>query len=153
MKITITINGQKKVLSVEANDVLLDVLRREGYKGVKEGCRKGTCGACVILLNGKAVNSCLILALRAAGQQITTIEGLGTPDAPHPLQRAFVDTGAIQCGYCTPGAMLSAKALLDEIPHPTEVQVREALDGNLCRCTGYVKQVQAVLAASKIVKR
>jgi len=153
VKITITINGQKKVLSVEANDVLLDVLRREGYKGVKEGCRKGTCGACVILLNGKAVNSCLILALRAAGQQITTIEGLGTPDAPHPLQRAFVDTGAIQCGYCTPGAMLSAKALLDEIPHPTEVQVREALDGNLCRCTGYVKQVQAVLAASKIVKR
>ena len=153
MKITTAINGQKKVLSVEANDVLLDVLRREGYKGVKEGCRKGTCGACVILLNGKAVNSCLILAVRAAGQQITTIEGLGTPDVPHPLQRAFVDTGAIQCGYCTPGAMLSAKALLDEIPHPSEAQVREALDGNLCRCTGYVKQVQAVLAASKILKR
>jgi len=153
VKITVTINGQKKVLSVEPNDVLLDVLRREGYKGVKEGCCKGTCGACVILINGKAVNSCLILALRAAGQQITTIEGLGTPDAPHPLQRTFVDTGAIQCGYCTPGAMLSAKALLDEIPHPSEVQVREALDGNLCRCTGYVKQVQAVLAASRILKR
>ena len=153
MKITTTINGQETVLNVEANDVLLDVLRREGYKGVKEGCRKGTCGACVILLNGKAVNSCLILAVRAAGQRITTIEGLGTADSPHPLQRAFVDTGAIQCGYCTPGAMLSAKALLDEIPHPTELQVREALDGNLCRCTGYVKQVQAVLAASKILKR
>ncbi len=153
MKITTAINGQKKVLSVEPNDVLLDVLRREGYKGVKEGCRKGTCGACVILLNGKAVNSCLILAVRAAGQQITTIEGLGTPDAPHPLQRTFVDAGAIQCGYCTPGAMLSAKALLDEIPHPSEAQVREALDGNLCRCTGYVKQVQAVLAASRILKR
>lgn len=153
MKITIIINGHKKVVSIEPNDVLLDVLRREGYKGVKEGCRKGTCGACVILLNGKAVNSCLVLAMRADGQQITTIEGIGSPDAPHPLQRAFVDAGAIQCGYCTPGAILSAKALLDEIPHPSEAQVREALDGNLCRCTGYVKQVQAVLAASKALKR
>jgi aerobic-type carbon monoxide dehydrogenase small subunit (CoxS/CutS family) len=149
VKITSTINGQEKVLSIEPNDILLDILRREGYKGVKEGCRKGTCGACVILLNGKAVNSCMMLAVRIAGQHITTIEGLGTSDAPHPLQQAFIEAGAIQCGYCTPGAILSAKALLDEIPHPSEAQVREALDGNLCRCTGYVKQVQAVLAACK----
>ena len=130
---------------------LLEVLRDElGFTGVKTGCEEGECGACTVLVEGKAVNSCLMLARQAEGKKITTIEGLsGEGGLLHPLQEAFIEHFAVQCGFCTPGVLLSAKALLDDNPHPTEDEVREALGGNLCRCTGYVKIVEAVLAASE----
>jgi len=134
-------------------DLLLDVLRREGYFSVKEGCHQGSCGACVVLLDGKPVNSCLVFAARCEGHEITTIEGLGTPQNPHILQKAFVDSGAVQCGYCTPGMILSAKALLDKNFEPGEEDIKLALDGNLCRCTGYVRIINAVKKASGIMKK
>ncbi|HEY8152171.1 MAG TPA: (2Fe-2S)-binding protein, partial [Vicinamibacteria bacterium] len=127
---------------------LLDLLRREGLRGVKHGCETGECGACTVLLDGRPVCSCLTLALRAEGRYVQTVEGLGTPDALHPVQQAFVDTGAIQCGYCTPAMELCAKALLDAVPRPTEADARDALAGCLCRCTGYVKPVEAVMRAA-----
>jgi carbon-monoxide dehydrogenase small subunit len=126
----------------------LDVLRRQGYFGVKRGCEKGECGACTVLVNGRAVNSCLMFAAQAEGAEILTIEGLAEGGKLHPIQEAFLDHGAAQCGFCTPGMALSAKALLDRRPHPTEAEVREALAGNLCRCTGYLKPVEAVLDAA-----
>ena len=126
----------------------MDVLRRQGYFGVKRGCEKGECGACTVLVNGRAVNSCLMFAAQAEGAEILTIEGLAEGGKLHPIQEAFLDHGAAQCGFCTPGMALSAKALLDRRPHPTEAEVREALAGNLCRCTGYVKPVEAVLDAA-----
>jgi putative selenate reductase molybdopterin-binding subunit len=115
---------------------------------VKHGCETGECGACTVLVDGLPVASCLTLALRAEGHQVETVESIGTPDALHPLQAAFVETGAIQCGFCTPAMELSARALLDAIPEPTEAEVRDALAGCLCRCTGYLKPVQAVLRAA-----
>jgi aerobic-type carbon monoxide dehydrogenase small subunit (CoxS/CutS family) len=128
-------------------------LRREGYFGVKRGCERGECGACTVLVDGRAVNSCLMFAAQAEGTEILTIEGLAEGGKLHPIQEAFLDHGAVQCGFCTPGMALSAKALLDRCPHPTEAQVCEALAGNLCRCTGYVKPVEAVLdAASRMDK-
>ncbi len=123
---------------------------------MKNGCAKGDCGACAVLLNGQAVNSCLVLAWQADGAEIITNAGLGTMDDPHPLQAAFADTGAAQCGYCTPGMIVSAKALLDKNPHPDEAEIRDALSGNLCRCTGYGQIIAAVqMAAEKMadVKR
>lgn len=149
MQIKLIINGENKNLSIEPGEHLLDVLRRNGYHGVKEGCREGECGACVVLLNGKPVNSCILFAARCDGAEITTVEGLGSPDNLHPLQEAFLESGAVQCGYCTPGMILSSKALLDENPNPTEEEIRTALDGNLCRCTGYVKIIEAVKKASE----
>jgi len=143
------VNGEEKEFKINPGDILLDVLRREGYYGVKFGCRTGNCGACIVLLNGKPVNSCLVLAANVQNTEITTIEGIGSMDAPHPLQVAFVDKGAVQCGYCTPGMILSAKALLDENPNPSEEEIKEALDSNLCRCTGYVKVIEAVKSASE----
>jgi putative selenate reductase molybdopterin-binding subunit len=124
---------------------LLDVLRHNGYLGAKHGCQDGSCGTCAVLLDGQIIHACILLAAQADGRRVTTIEGLGTFDQPHPLQSAFVEAGAVQCGYCTPGMILAAKALLDENPHPTEAEVREALSGVLCRCTGYLKPVEAVL--------
>lgn len=148
-KMELKVNLKKYEVYVEPWETLLHVLREEiGLTGVKSGCEEGECGACTVLIDGKAVNSCLMLALQAQGKEITTIEGIEGEEELHPLQQAFVDHFGIQCGYCTPGMILSAKALLDVNPHPTEEEVRIALSGNLCRCTGYIKIVEAVLAAS-----
>jgi aerobic-type carbon monoxide dehydrogenase small subunit (CoxS/CutS family) len=144
----VTVNGAVRQWTIAPGDLLLDVLRREGFFGVKRGCEKGECGACTVLLNGKPVNSCLVFAAQAEGCDVVTIEGLATGDALHPLQEAFLEHGAVQCGFCTPGMILAAKALLDRQPHPTEAQVRDALAGNYCRCTGYKKPVEAVLAVA-----
>lgn len=149
MDVTLTINGDTRRFTIQVGETLLEVLRHNGYTGVKHGCEDGSCGMCAVILDGKVVNSCILLAAQADGKSITTIEGLGTRERLHPLQAAFVETGAIQCGYCTPAMILSAKALLDKNPRPTEVEVREALSGVLCRCTGYVKPVQAVLRAAE----
>jgi carbon-monoxide dehydrogenase small subunit len=141
----ININGEWKRTKVSADETLLHSLREKlGCYEVKEGCGKGDCGACAVLLNGKVVNSCLILALQAHGQSVTTLKGVGTPEKPHPLQEAFVQEGAIQCGFCTPGMILTAKAFLDQYPHPTREEIQEAISGNLCRCTGYKKIVDAI---------
>ena len=149
MEILVKVNGEEKTFAIAPADVLLDVLRREGYTGVKCGCRAGDCGACTVILNGKAVTSCLTMAAQADGAEIVTIEGLAQPNGRlHPLQRAFLDRGAAQCGFCVPGMILSAKALLDEHPNPAESEVREAMVGNLCRCTGYKKQVEAILSVT-----
>ena len=142
------INGERRKAPTEARTTLMDLLRREGLHGVKHGCETGECGACTVLLDGRPVCSCLTLALRAEGRHVETVEGLGTPDALHPVQLAFVETGAIQCGYCTPAMELCAKALLDAVPRPTESDARDALAGCLCRCTGYVKPVEAVMRAA-----
>ena len=149
-EITLIVNGESYSLAVEPNRTLLQVLREDlGLTGTKEGCGKGDCGSCTVLVDGKAVNSCLTLAVQLKGKSITTIEGLATADGLHPLQQAFIQYGAIQCGFCTPGMILSAKALLDENPHPTEEEVKRSLAGNLCRCTGYTKIVEAVMVVAK----
>jgi aerobic-type carbon monoxide dehydrogenase small subunit (CoxS/CutS family)/CO/xanthine dehydrogenase FAD-binding subunit len=147
-RMDVVVNGTSLHADVEARTTLLDLLRRLGYWGVKHGCETGECGACAVLLDGRPVNSCLTLAMRAAGRPVLTVEGMGAPGRLHSVQAAFIDSGAIQCGYCTPAMELCAKALLDSIPDPSEAEVRDALAGCLCRCTGYVKPVQAVLAAA-----
>src|SRR5438105_7597783 len=152
MNIKLTVNDEGLVLDVGANETLLAVLRRSGYFGVKHGCEDGTCGACLVLVDGAPTNACVTLAAQVADRHITTIEGIGGEqrrgwkgsEPLHPLQQAFVETGAIQCGYCTPGLILAAKALLDQNPAPSEAEVREALSGVLCRCTWYKKPVQAI---------
>ena len=152
-ELKLTVNGESYQLMIEPNTLLIDVLNRElSWTGPKRGCDSSSCGACTIILDGKAVRSCSILAVQANGREITTIEGLADGGKLHPLQQAFIDYGAVQCGFCTPGQIMSAKALLDENPTPTEDEVREALRGNLCRCTGYVKIVEAVLAAKEKIK-
>jgi carbon-monoxide dehydrogenase small subunit len=143
--IAISVNGQVMKTEVTALDTLLEVLRnRFGALDVKNGCGQGDCGVCTVLLDGVAVNSCLTLAAQADGKEVTTLKGLGTPDDPHPLQESFVRHGAIQCGFCTSGMVLVAKALLDENPAPSREEIREAISGNLCRCTGYKKIVDAI---------
>jgi len=147
--ITLTINGELHEALIEPDRTVLDVLRTDlGLTGTKTNCLDAECGVCTVLVDGLAVNACLYLAVVAQGRAITTIEGLASTGALHPLQEAFVAHGAVQCGYCIPGMILSAKAYLDDHPRPTEAQVREALAGNLCRCTGYQKIVDAVLAAA-----
>ena len=146
--VTFTINGQPRQVPLAPNRTLLAVLRELGYTDVKNGCEKGDCGACAVLLSGKAVNSCLVLAWQVDGAEIVTDAGLGTLDHPDPLQEAFADTGAAQCGYCAPGMIISAKALLGQNPHPSEDEIREAISGNLCRCTGYGQIVQAIQTAT-----
>jgi carbon-monoxide dehydrogenase small subunit len=148
--ICLIINGDSYDLFVPTHRTLLDVLREDlGLMGTKKGCGEGECGACTVLLDGQPVNSCLILAVQAAGKMITTIEGLARENQLHPLQDAFVQHGAIQCGFCSPGFILTAKALLDTNPAPTEQEVWEAVAGNLCRCTGYQNIIEAILAAAK----
>jgi carbon-monoxide dehydrogenase small subunit len=144
------INGQEHQAQINPGMRLLDVLRDVfNLTGTKEGCGEGECGACTVLMNGEAVNSCLVLAGQAAEKEITTIEGLSSNGQMSELQKAFVEQGAIQCGFCTPGMILSAKALLDKNPHPNEQEIREAISGNLCRCTGYVKILAAVKNAAE----
>jgi aerobic carbon-monoxide dehydrogenase small subunit len=151
-EITLWVNGKQYQLDVEPSWTLLQVLRDQlDFLGVKEGCGAGDCGACTVLIDGRAINSCLTLAVRAQGREIITIEGLARDGHLHPIQQAFVEQGAVQCGFCTPGMVLRAKALLDENPHPTEIEIREAIAGNLCRCTGYTKIVTAIeLAAERL---
>jgi len=148
--IKLRVNGQAYEVTVESRKSLLDLLRNElGLVGTKKACDTGDCGACTVLLDGKPVNSCLVLAVEADGKDILTIEGLADGSKLHPLQKAFIKHGAVQCGYCTPGVILSAKALLDENPNPTEEEVKKTIAGNLCRCTGYTKIIKAILEASK----
>ncbi len=138
--ITFNINGIKREFVLDsADEKLLDLLRRHGYKGAKWGCGDGSCGACTVIMNGKTVTSCITYAFLADGKDVWTIEGLGTLDSPHPIQEALVNEGAVQCGFCIPGIVLSAKAMLDENPTPDDDTIKEYLDGNLCRCTGYEK--------------
>lgn len=148
-QVTLNVNGRAHQVALSPNATLLTVLRDLGYTDVKNGCEKGDCGACAVLLNGEAVNSCLVLAWQAEGAEIITNSGLGTMDHPHPLQEAFADAGAAQCGYCTPGMIVSAKSLLDRNPHPSEDEIRVALSGNLCRCTGYGQIIEAVQMAAE----
>lgn len=148
MNITIHLNGVNREVATTPGELLSDLLRRIGLTGVKKGCGEGTCGSCTILLNGRPVNSCLILAARVDGHAVTTIEGLANPDQPHPLQESYVKHGAVQCGFCTPGSILAASALLAENPHPDVETIKRALDGNLCRCTGFKKKIDAVLDAA-----
>ncbi len=152
MILNLSVNGEKKRFEISPGDTLLEVLRREGYHEVKKGCGAGDCGTCTVLVDGVAVPSCTKLAGLAEGREVLTVAGIGTPDKPHPLQKAFVEEGAVQCGYCIPGIITSAKALLDNNPDPSEEEIKEALDGNLCRCTGYVNQLRAVKKAAEMLK-
>ena len=147
--IQLKVNGRQHSVAVEPQAVLLHTLRDLGYTDVKNGCEIGECGACAVFLNGEAVNSCMVLAMQADGAEIVTNAGLGTMDKPHVIQEAFADAGAIQCGFCTPGMVISTKALLDRNPDPSEEEIRDALSGNLCRCTGYCQIIDAVRIAAK----
>jgi carbon-monoxide dehydrogenase small subunit len=150
MKIEITVNGAKRVFDVEPQTLLLNLLRDEmDLTGTKYGCGIGECGACTVLLDGDAVLACMVLAVDADDRRVDTIEGLAECGKLHPIQEAYLDEGAVQCGYCTPGFIMATKALLDENPEPTEREIREYLNGNICRCTGYVNIVRAVQAAAK----
>lgn len=147
--VTIKVNGDEYTRIVKANTLLVNFLRDElDLTGTKRGCELGDCGSCTVLLNGKPVDSCLVLAVEADGQEVTTIEGVAGVDGLDKLQEEFIKNGGLQCGYCTPGMIMSAKALLAKNPKPTEKEVREAIAGNLCRCTGYVLIVKSILAAS-----
>jgi carbon-monoxide dehydrogenase small subunit len=148
--LSLNINGERHEVRTEPHRTLLDILRTDlGFTGTKENCLDAECGVCTVLVDGAAMNACILLAAQCQGREVLTIEGLAREGALHPLQQAFIDHGAVQCGYCIPGMILTAKAYLDEHPSPTEAEVREALAGNLCRCTGYHKIVEAVLAASR----
>jgi aerobic-type carbon monoxide dehydrogenase small subunit (CoxS/CutS family) len=150
--ITTTVNGEVYTRVINVNMTLVEFLRDElNLKGTKEGCDEGECGACTIIFDGHPFNSCLVLAVEAHGHEITTIEGIAKSDKLHPIQEAFLEVGAVQCGYCTPGMVLSAKVVLDEFANPTEEQIRTGIEGNICRCTGYNRIVAAIqLAAEKI---
>lgn len=148
--ITLTVNGTAHEVAVEPRQSLLQVLREVLHlTGTKEGCSEGECGACTVFLDGQTVDSCLVFGVEAHGRDIITIEGLARGEQLHPVQTAFADYGAVQCGFCTPGMILAAKALLDSNPHPTEAEIRRGISGNLCRCTGYVKIVEAIKAAAQ----
>ena len=146
--ITLRINGREEEGRFPAHRTLLEALRQLGHMEVKCGCEKGDCGACAVLLDGMAVDSCLTLAWLAAGKEVTTVSGLGDLDSPHPLQKAFADGGAAQCGYCIPGIIIAAKAIIDDNPQPSEDDIRLGLSGNLCRCTGYTKIFEAIADAA-----
>ena len=143
------VNGEKVQAEFPAHVTLLDALRELGFIEVKNGCEKGDCGSCTVIMDGRTVNACLVLAVQAEGREITTVRGLGTEDDLHPLQRNFVEKGAVQCGFCTPGMLLSAKALLDENPRPSREEINEGISGNLCRCTGYTRIAEAIEETAK----
>ncbi len=144
------LNGEPTEIAVSPSDMLVDVLRdRLELTGTKKGCGKGECGACTVIMDGEAVNSCLVPAMKAMGATVETIEGIGSPEKFHPVQETFMDLGAIQCGFCTPGMIMSSKALLDKTTSPNSKEIKKALAGNICRCTGYVKIEEAVLAAAE----
>ena len=148
IKVSINVNGINYTKEIDPSIRLIDFLRDDlKLKGTKEGCGEGECGACTVIVNGKAINSCLMLASSADGKNVITIEGISDKDTLHPIQEAFMETGAVQCGYCTPGMILSAKALLDKKPNASEEEIKVSLSGNLCRCTGYKKIIQAVMLA------
>lgn len=147
--ITLKVNGEPYSIEVESRETLLQVLRdRLDLTGTKEGCSHGECGACIVLVNGRPMNACLIPAVAVQDQDILTIEGISNGETLHPLQKSFIDHGAIQCGFCTPGMILTAIALLNEISHPSEEEIRRALLGNFCRCTGYTKIIEAIIDVS-----
>jgi carbon-monoxide dehydrogenase small subunit len=149
LRLQISVNGEPKDVLVDGYKTLLEVLREDlQLTGTKHGCELGECGACAVLLDGEPVLSCLVLAVESGGREVTTVEGLTTNGVLHPLQEEFADRGAAQCGYCTPGILMTAKALLDQEPNPTPARIREALSGNLCRCTGYHQIIEAVSAAA-----
>jgi len=150
--VTLTVNGRAHTVTTPAHNTLLHLLRDDlHFYGTKDGCSEGECGACTVLMDGQPVNACLVLVGQADGRAITTIEGLATDDRLHPLQRSFIQAGAVQCGFCTPGLILSSVALLERHPQPNDAQIRHALTGNLCRCTGYTRIIEAVkLAADEI---
>ena len=151
--INLTINNEKYEVAVQPNQTLVEMLRDElGLTGTKQGCGVGDCGSCTVIMDGKPINSCLVLGVETSGKEIVTIEGLAKNGKLHPLQESFIEHGAIQCGYCTPGMIMAAKALLDENPCPRELEVKEAIAGNICRCTGYVKIIEAILAIGKSQK-
>ncbi len=152
-EVTIRINGESRTASVPPETTLLTLLRESfNLTGAKLGCDAGDCGACTVIVDGQAVNACLMLAAQADGREVLTIEGLATRDRLHPLQQAFEDNGALQCGFCGPGVILSAKALLDENPDPTRHEIRDAIAGNLCRCTGYAKMIDAIQQAARVLR-
>jgi len=152
--ITAKINGEEQEFLADQRDSLLDALReRVGLTGVKEGCNNGNCGACAVILDGRLVNSCCVMAAEVEGAEVSTVEGLATPEGLHPLQQAFLDEAALQCGICTPGFLVASKALLDQNPNPSEHEIRFWLSGNLCRCTGYDKIIRAVQRASTEMMR
>ena len=152
--INLKINGESYQLNVKPNVLLLDLIREEiGLTGTKKGCETGECGACTVLLEGRPVNSCLTLAVEANGKNVLTIEGLAKDGQLHPLQKAFIEEGAVQCGFCTPGMLLSAKALLDVNSNPKKEEIKKAIAGNLCRCTGYTKIIKAIISAAEKIKR
>ena len=152
-RIQISVNGQEHDILVHPHRTLLDFLRYDlGLTGTKQGCNEGDCGACTVIADGRVVASCLVLAVEMNHAVITTIEGLTQGDALHPIQQAFVESGAVQCGFCTPGMILTTKALLDEIPNPSEEDIKHYLEGNLCRCTGYVKILEAVKNAAQFLE-
>ena len=152
MVVKININNTPKLLDVNDNETLLETLRnRLHLTGTKRGCESGECGACTVLVNGEAVVSCLYLTLEAAGKSVTTIEGLAGAKGPHIIQKAFVEKGAIHCGFCTPGMVLTAKALLDKNPTPSREEIKKAIEGNVCRCTGYQQIIDAIEYASKLL--
>ncbi len=144
VQIELTVNGRRHILDIEPNRTLVDVLREEiGLTGTKQGCGEGKCGSCTVLMNDAPVHSCLMLAPQADGTEITTIEGVGA-DEPDPLQVSFAEHGAVQCGFCTPGVIMTTKALLDQNPHPETAEIKKAIAGHLCRCTGYIKIIDAI---------
>ena len=154
MQIEFVLNGKPTKALVKPNTTLLDLLHNElKLTGTKKGCDRGDCGACTVQLDGRAVNSCLVLAPQVAGKRVTTIEGIGSEGNLHPLQEAFVDFDAVQCGYCIPGLIMCAKALLEENPNPTRDEIRNYVSGNLCRCTGYLHQIDAIKAAAEKIER
>lgn len=151
-EISFRINGKDESATIPPHRTLLETLRGLGHVDVKCGCEKGDCGACAVLIDGEAVDSCLTLAHMVAGREITTLQGLGTPENPHPLQRSFSELGAAQCGFCTPGMIIASESLLRKNPDPSNADLRMALSGNLCRCTGYVKIFEAVNAAAEVMR-
>ena len=150
-RINFTINGELEQVDVPANMTLLELLRESlALTGTKNGCAAGECGACTVMINGEPVNSCLVLAVECAGAEIITVEGLARDSQLDVVQRAIIDAGGVQCGYCTPGILISSRALIDRNPHPSEADIREALVGNLCRCTGYVRIIEGVKEAARM---